>query len=388
MANTPYKPKSFLEYQTAARNWLISNVSRLTNFNPGSRAGTLIDALSWILSNSDMEVLNGFKSAILEGLYNAFGFARLPGQVSTGFVRIEYSGHTNPIVFDPFQIDLFGIKFETVNQVILNVGDTYVEVDTRALQIGTEGNIQIAAIDTADGKGTLSFDALPGTRVWNPSVFVNGTNIESQEKRLSRFQNFIRSLGRSTLLGIKSAVESIPGVVGVVVQENVNPFTGYPEAGWINVFVSDGTSNPPQPLIDEIIKIVKGDPNDEANYPGYAAAGTLVFVDGIEIYPINIAYELTVKAGSILNDGLLPTPESILIANNAASTYVNTLPLGQDVLIDTIKAVILTAHPDFYSVNLLIPSSNVSVPTIALARVGGTFGGTITGTLLPRVIPT
>jgi hypothetical protein len=389
MAN-PYKPKTFLEYRTAAQNWLITQVSRLTNFNPSSRAGTLIDAFSWILSVSDIEVLNGFRSAIIEGLYKAFGFGRLPGQRATGFVRIEYTGHVTPIVFPVFEIDIFGVRFETVNSVTLNPIDTFVEVDARAIDSGTEGNIQIAEIDTSEGKGTLSIDVLPGTRVWNPAVFVNGTNAESNEKRLQRFQNFIRSLGRSTLLGIKTAVESIPGIVGVVVQENVNPITTFPEAGWINVFVSDGTSSPPTTLVDEITRIIKGDSNDYENYPGYAAAGTLLYVAGIEIEPINIEYELVVKAGSLLNDTISitnPVPESILIANNAGTTYVNTLPLGEDVLYDQLKATILKAHPDFYKINLILPAGDFIVPNTSLARVGGTYGGTINGTLLPREIP-
>jgi hypothetical protein len=386
----PYKPKTFLEYRTAAQNWLISHASRLTNFNPSSRAGTIIDAFSWILSVSDIEVLNGFRSAIVEGLYNTFGFGRLPGQKSTGFVRIEHSGHTAPIVIPVFEIDIFGVRFETLNSVILNVGDTFVEVDCRALEPGTEGNIKIAEIDTADGKGTISINLPSNTRVWNPSVFVNGTNGETNERRLVRFQNFIRSLGRSTLLGIKTAVESIPGVVGVVVQENINPITTYPEAGWISIFVSDGTSSPPPTLIDEITRVVKGDPNDYANYPGYAAAGTLLYISGINIQPVNISYELVVQAGSLLNDTITvsnPIPESILIANNAATTYVNTLPLGQDVLYDQLKATILKAHPDFLKLNLILPSTDFVVPNTSLARVGGTYGGSINGVLLPREVP-
>ena len=388
MPNNPYKPKTFIEYQTASRNWLISHSSKLTNFNPSSRTGTIIDAFSWLMANSDIEVLNGFKSAILEGLYKAFGFERLPGTKATGYVRIEHTGHLAPIVFPVFQIDLFGIKFETVNSVTMNVIDTFVEVDVRALKPGTDGNIDIAAIDTADGNGTLSISVPTGTRVWNPAVFLNGTNIESHEHRVARFQDFIRSLGRSTLLGIKTAVESIPGVIGAVVQENVNPITGFPEAGWINIFISDGTSSPPPALIAEVEKVVKGDPLDPVNYPGYAAAGTLVWVDAINIFPVNVTYDLTVKAGSLLNDALLPTPESILIADNAVATYINTLPLGQDVLWETIQAVILTANPDFYRVNVTVPASDVSVPSTSLARVGGTYGGTVTGTLNPREIPT
>lgn len=380
---SPYKPRTFLEYRQSIINWCVAKVARLSNFNPGSRAGTFIDAVAWILSLSDVSVLNGFRSAIIEGLYKVFGFERLPGQKAVGYVRIEIPAQITDTIFPIFQIDLFGIVFETVISVTIPAGDTFIEVDVRALERGTDGNITANQIDTLDGRGTLSISTITGTRVWNPSDFNSGTEIETQEARLKRFQDFINSLGRSTILGIYNAVISIPGVAGAVVQENYNPITGYPEAGWINIFVSDGTSTPPPSLITEVTKIIKGDINDPDNYPGYAAAGTVLYVTGIDVTGITVVYELVVRADSQLSNA-----EAESLGNNAITNYVNTLPLGQDVLWETLQAIGLTAHPDFLKINVTTPSADMSIPASSLPRIGGTSGGTITCILLPREIPT
>lgn len=379
---SPYKPRTFLEYRQAMINWCVAKVARLSNFNPGSRAGTFIDAVAWILSLSDVSVLNGFRSAIIEGLYKVFGFERLPGQKAVGYIRIEIPAQLTDTIFPIFQVDLFGIVFETVTPVTIPAGDTFIEVDVRALERGTDANITSAQIDTDDGRGTLNISVLAGTRVWNPFAFTGGTEIETQEARLKRFQDFINSLGRSTLLGIYNAVISIPGVAGAVVQENVNPVTNYPEAGWINIYVSDGTSNPPPALLAEVQKVIKGDINDPDNYPGYAAAGTILYVSGINVTGITIIYELVLRADSQLSD-----TEAISLGNSAIVNYVNTLPLGQDVLWETLQAVGLTAHPDFLKINVTTPPADIIIPASSLPRIGGTSGGTITCILLPREIP-
>ncbi|PJZ89541.1 baseplate J/gp47 family protein [Leptospira levettii] len=379
----PFKPRIAAEYTSAMINYNIAKNSRLSNFNPGSRARTLIDAIANQLERSDGEVARGFKD-IINGVYQAFGFGRLPGVPATGYVRLESSTHTVPIVITQGTvIDLFGLEFETLVTRTLGVGDTSIDIDVRAKKAGTEYNIEIAKVDTSEGLGTITPSVPSGTRIWNPIKFSGGTNIESEEARLRRFQSFINSLGRSTLRGIKFAVESIPGVVGCVVEQNVNPYTRLPELGWINIFVSDGTAFPPATLLNLVEKTVVGDVNDEINFPGYAAAGTFVYVAPVSVSAINVELSIVVQEGSALTDD-----DTRIIIENAIASYINTLPLGRDVLFDTLRSRILTAHPDFYIVSLTNPSVDISIPFSTLPRVGGSSGGTITINILPRMVPT
>jgi hypothetical protein len=366
-------PKSLIEYKQSLKNYLIGRRSRLSNFNPGSRLSTLLDAISFQMAKSDLEYFDGFNNVIY-GLYEAFNFKRLPGQRSFGYFRIEMDNTlgTEVIQFPILNVNLFGIAFETIRAVEIPIGGSFVEVEARAIELGTDGNIEPLRVDTSEGFGTIS-PALPSSaRIWNPTAFSGGTEIESDDSRVRRFKNYITSLGRSTPLGIYSGITSVPGVVGAVVETNVNPFTRMEEIGWINCFITDGTSNPPQSLLDLVRKTIEGDAMDRLNFPGYASAGARVYVTGTPILPINVTFDIKVRIDSLLTDEAITS-----ITRNSATAYVNTLPLNQDVLYDLLKGKILTSHPDFFGITMVTPTADVIVPFGSLARIGGD-GGVLT----------
>lgn len=342
----PFKPKTALEYRTSLQDYLVARQSRLNNFRPGSRISTIMDAIAFVLALSDMVTLQGFKYAIMEGVYSAFGFPRLPGLKAVGIIRIGHEGHTNPIPIPQFKIDLFGLEFESVGSTEIPVGTSFVEIEVRALRNGVDYNIQAGKIDTADGLGTLSINVPQGTRFWNPFEFSGGTELESEESRLERFQNFILNLGRSTPVGIYNGARSIAGVAGVQLITSVNPYSNEVEPGWVNLYISDGTSSPPQSLLDLVKKTIEGDVTDPKNFPGYAAAGTIVTVGPIPTSGITFEYEL-----EILNSSKLSIESAVEIANSAIVKYINTLPVGFDVLLQQVKSAILRANSDFYRVN-------------------------------------
>lgn len=376
-----YIPRADVEYRQAMINYLISRASRLSNFGPGSRAGSLIEAIAIQLAQGDLDTLQGFQAEIRNGIYEVFGFPLLPGLRSTGILRLEKSGHTNPVNYPVFEVDLFGLRFETVETITLLPGQTFALVEARAIEPGVSGNIRPGEIDTLDGRGTISPVIESGTRVWNPSGFIGGTQRETEESRAGRFRDFVNNLGRSTIRGIYGAVVSIPGVAGAVVTQNINPISLLPETGWVNIYVSDGTSSPPVSLLDEVEKVVVGDLTDP-DYPGYAAAGVRVFVGPVSVFAINVSYEFVVIQDSGTSDSDIQQ-----LIETAAMDYVNTLPIGQDVLIETLQARMLTAHPDILRLNLLAPGTDVVVSAQDLPRIGGASGGLITGTILPREVP-
>jgi hypothetical protein len=127
---------------------------------------------------------------------------------------------------------------------------------------------------------------------------------------------------------------------------------------------------------------IYGKISDPDNFPGYAAAGMRVYVAPIQLYAVNVVYTITVKQSSVLTNA-----EALGLADNAAYNYVNNLPVGQDVLYDQLKASILKAHPDFLKTNLITPATDISILPTYRARLGGTGGGTISGSETPREIP-
>lgn len=379
----PFKPKTVLEYRTALQDYLVARGSRLNNFRPGSRISTLMEAISFVLALGDMDTLNGFKYAIMEGVYSAFGFPRLPGLKSVGVIRIEHSDHLSPIPISQFEVDLFGLKFISNGGTEIPIGATFVEIEVIAERNGVDYNIQSGRIDTSDGLGTLNIDIPQGVRFWNPHDFAGGTELETEESRLERFQDFVTNLGRSTPVGIYNAARSIPGVAGVQLISSVNPFTEEVEPGWVNLYISDGTSAPPQNLLDLVKKTIKGDITDPANFPGYAAAGTIVTVGAVPIAGISLEYEL-----EILNTSKLSLSEAIEIADRAVVRYINTLPVGFDVLLQQVRGTILKAHPDFYRVTAInFYSRTVSpiAPSVGEWLLGNNFSAQ--SLVVPLVTP-
>ncbi|WP_061265911.1 baseplate J/gp47 family protein [Leptospira interrogans] len=382
----PYVPKTEIEYRLAIQNYLIASGSRLSNFNPGSRIYTWICAIANVLAEGDLRTLNGFDYSIREGIYNALGYPRLPGLKSVGIVRIEHKDNLENIEIPIFTLDLFGLLFESISPVTLLVGQEYTEIEIRAKEPGIDFNIRRLSINTEEGLGSLNIQLPANTRVWNPSDFTGGSNKETEESRLKRFRNFIVSLGRSTPLGIYTAVISIPGILGAQITTNKNPYSNVLEFGWINIYVSDGTSNPPQSLLDLVLKTIEGDLNDPSNFPGFSAAGTWVNVFKIPVLGVTVRFRL-----EVLNNSQVSLEEANTIATNALTSYINTLPIGFDVLLKQVEATILKSHPDFYRVTILefygklannpvpIPTPNdISVPPTFLPRTGGSSLGVIT----------
>jgi len=382
MPARPYRPKTQLEYRSLLENYIRSRNSRITNFDTGSRISTILDAVSWILANGDIDTLNGFQYAILEGVYNAFGFKRLPGKESTGIIRIEYDQHEADFPIPVFTIDLFGLEFKSSAATTIQLGQTSVEIEVKAVLPGQDYNIRANSIDTLDGLGTVNLSLPSGVRFVNTFDFTGGTEFESEESRLQRFQGFIASLNRATPIGIYNAVVQLPGIAGAEVVTNLNPYSKLFETGWINIYISDGTTNPPQELIDLVKNTITGVPSDPVNYPGYAAAGTYVYVSPVPVIGITAKYSLDIQ-----DTTKLTIEDAISIANNAVVRYLNTLPIGYDILFDQIEATILKSHFDFYKVTITELHGRI-IDTEALPEgewIGNVFKSN--SNLVPFILP-
>lgn len=377
----PYRPQVRESYYQSLKNGQLARGSTISNFHPGGRLNSLCEAISEVLAERDFHTLNGFIANVYEGVYKTFAFARKPGARATGLIQIESTGHVADLEFQPFTIDLFGLQLRTLHTATVRVGETFTTVEGIAIDAGTAGNIQTGAIDTAEGRGTITISLPSGVRIWNPAPFDGGTQEESDDSRLKRFHAYIKSFGRSTKEGILSGTLSVPGIVAATVTANRNPYTGDIETGWVNVYITDGTASPDPAIVEEVRRTIVGVDGD-ANYPGYAAAGVDVYVGAIETFAIHVSYGITLIAGSLLDHA-----DAIAAANAAVISYINRLPIGQDPLPDTISAKILNAHPDFYIVRLLAPTTKPNVPANAVPRVGGA-GGTIDGVIDGYEIPT
>ncbi len=114
-------------------------------------------------------------------------------------------------------------------------------------------------------------------------------------------------------------------------------------------------------LVKLVQKIVDGDPDDRATYPGCRAAGVLVRVLSPSVVGINISGAVTT----------LDTYDHDAVVEECVSAvldYVNTLGISGDVVVAEIIDRIMQVD-GVYDVNLTLPTSNFVVNDDQIARI-------------------
>ena len=383
MALPVYIPKTFEEYRTKQIAYLAARSSKLTNFKPGSRARTLVEALSIELAAADSDYAEFWKYAVRESCFQSFGFPLKDGNLSTGQVRVFHTGHLVDFVIPAFTIELFGLTFVSEDSPpVIPVAQTFIDVNIAAADPGTEYDIEAGAIDTDLGQGDIEPDfPVQFDRITNLTETSGGTDQETEAEREERFQEFINNLARSTLSGIRAGALTVNGVVDAAVTENVNPFTLLAEPGWVIISITDGTGSPPAPLLAEVKKVVDGDPTDPANYPGYRAAGVQSHVQAIGILAANLTIDIDIVDTTVLTD-----PEIETLIGAAISNYVNRLTAGQDVILRQVEATAIFANrSEVIRATVTAPGGDIVVSATEIPKIGGTGGGTLTFGTISRI---
>lgn len=115
-------------------------------------------------------------------------------------------------------------------------------------------------------------------------------------------------------------------------------------------------------LIAEAQKVVDGDLNDRANYPGYRAAGTLVAVKA------PLVLQQTVIAKLILETAFIASTTIHDDASAAINRYINTLGIAEDVIFTELVHAVQEIEGVF-DVAFITPPANVVIGSGELARV-------------------
>ncbi len=368
-----YEPLSAQQYRQAIIAYLTARGSGLTNFKPGSRIGTFVEAIALEMAASDYEYLRAYREGIREACFDAFNFSLQPGERATGQVRVFNTDPPQAIEIPQFTITLFGLVFTSgEDPPALRIDTPHVDVNISAQSFGSEYNLPDGSIDSDLGQGVIEprFDS---GQVTNLTPISGGTDQESETDRELRFQAFIQNLARVTIGGIEATTRNFPGVVEVFVDENINPVSNQAEYGWVNVYVSDGTAETPQSFLDDVSDYLQGR-SELNNFTESIAAGTRLFVGSIEILAVNLSVGLSIDETSSLSDN-----EITQNVENAIREYVNRLSAGQDVLLDHIKSAAIEEYrQDIIYVSITTPLIDVVVANRQLPRIGGAGGGTIT----------
>jgi uncharacterized phage protein gp47/JayE len=222
------------------------------------------------------------------------------------------------------------------NGYVIGIGISAIQVPVVAQTAGTGGNVQVGSI-------TVLASALSGVdSVLNATAFVNGINAESDAAFRLRFQSFMASLSRATLLAVGSAVSSVQQGLSYTIQENQNP-SGAFQLGNFVIVVDDGSGYPSTPLLSSIQGAV------ETIRP----VGSTFAVFAPTVTQVNVS--LTISTVSSSSASLL-APQII----SAIGDYVNALPVGAPLPATMIALIAYTASSNVTNVTEILLNGQAS----------------------------
>lgn len=368
-----FQIKDFASIAASMVNWVKSTTTKITDFNQGSVARTLMEAPAAEIEELYLQMVLGLKEAIPVSVYNSFEFDRLAATAASGAVRFSVASPAVAQIPIPIGTAVRqpgkSITYSTQADAVIDIGDTYVDVIVACSVTGSQGN---TGADTL----TEMVVSVPGVNtVTNQSPLVNGHDVETDDERRTRFREYIRALARGTIwsviYGAKQArlTDASGNITEYVASASlVEPWltdTAQPVA-LVKLYVHNGGSATSPSLVAEAKKIVDGYYlADGTPVPGWKAAGVRVDVLAATDVPVNVTGTVTVQSGYL---------SSAVLANatSAVQAYIQGLPAGTKVLKSELVSIVKRDVAGVANVVLTAPASDVTI-TGAQKAISGTI---------------
>lgn len=231
-------------------NWVSARTDKLTDFNVGSAARTLLESVALQTEEFYYDLKRGIEHAISNSCYNAFSFERKQAEKASGYVTIFFDQILKQEIFIP-QGSVFhtGDKrlkreyYRSVENIRVKAGSKTALIKIEALKPGKRGN----AIAGEICKMEMASPNI--VNVANTNDIANGLDLESDASRAQRFKEYIHTLQKGTAEALAYGIKQVPGVSGVYVDDNY--------IGFVRAYVHDKNGNLNDDLKEEVKKAVE-----------------------------------------------------------------------------------------------------------------------------------
>jgi hypothetical protein len=343
---------------------LQSSASNVIDVSVGSVVRAIFEAnasvvlwLQWLL----VQVLQSTRASTssgpdLDSWMLDFGLTRLPAIASTGIVTFSRFTTNLPatlpvgtlvkttdgsLSFSVTEDQSISIWQASSSAYILPSGVVSADVPVVCTSNGMIGNVLTGSI-------TIIAASLPGIDlVYNANPCSNGADPEDDQAFRGRFQGYIASRSRATLVAVQNAVANVRQCLNVSIMENTDS-SGNPETGSFLVVLDDGTGYPSADLLSMVASAV------DAVRP----IGTRFSV----IAPGVLVVSVTMSAGLIST--AIPSQIIASIRNHVAS-YLDALPIAAGASITRV------AQSAYLAGSTVINISNVELNGLATDIVVG-----------------
>lgn len=327
----------------------------------------LVDAIN-ALSNWSATLVSDVDSDLIYQ-YTSVELIGETDYTNTSGMDIMLATDTAITVTSGFSATVDDLQFVTTAEGTIAAGESSATIAAECASTGTDGNIAVNAIDTANGKGFISSNIDGIEQVINDSAFSGGEAAETDTERQTRFTETVNALNAGTELGIINEIKKITSVRSVGMR------TSYPFKGTNTIIVDDGTQTLSSTLLAAVELRLYGDPDDLTNYPGKNAEGIGYVIVAPTI--VNVDINITVYRFPSVNVDLDDIETD---AQTAIEQYINTLPLGSDVVLSEVVRVTKNSNAAIWDCRITNHTSNIVVGEEEFAKTGSGTSGTVTVT--------
>lgn len=366
-----FQIKDFASIVASMINVMRASTRKITDFNVGSVARTLVEAPAIELDQLYQEMFHGLREAIPVATYTSFDFGLLPSAPSTGVLTFyAAAGNTTPSLIASGTLTKNSTTnklYRTTRDVVLEVGETEVSVSAVAQESGLQTNCDANSILEIVG-------SIPGVvGVANLTPFTGGRDLETPEERKLRFQAFISTLARGTNAALRygastAVVRDINDQVtervvhiGIIEPYEEDPIENLP--GFVQIYVHNGTGGTTPTLVAEVQKVIDGYYDTAGNpIPGWKSAGVEVSCYAATEVVVPVTGVLTILSG-------YQSSAVITEAVTAVRNYLLALDVGKEAIRNEIIERIM-AVAGVYNLVLSLPVDDTSVAKSAKIMPG------------------
>lgn len=270
------KIKSMYDVFNNLVEWITAKTDKITDFNVGSAARTLTEAISIQFEEFYFSMKQNVLYAIENSIYTSFGFDLKLSKASSGYVTVEFEeALPSSLTFPEGTVfctsGVYGyIYFESTEEIYAEQGCVTIMIPVKCKSEGTIGNIPVGAITTIVTTNTII------RSVRNTAAFTNGVNEETSAERKKRFQNYIKTLARGTADAIVYGCLEVDGVTGAWCDDKY--------IGYVKLYAHNSDGELPDELKQKILE----------NMQDYRAGGIEVWVLPIVKRPIDLSLRIMI----------------------------------------------------------------------------------------------
>jgi len=362
-----FQLKDFVSIVAAQINHARSVTTKITDFQPGSVARTLMEAPAVELEELYLQMFLGLRDAIPVATFQSFGFTKLPAARASGFVSISRPAPVVsplPIPIGTVFTAVDGRAYASTAAVTWAASQTVVRVPVSYGTPGLVGNIAAGLITVSSAFGS-------GYTVSNPAI-TTGRDPETDVEREARFAEFVGALSRGTVYACLYAARE-----PVVLDADGNVFEYVTRAGLdeqpglVRIYLYTNRGEPSSEILVAAQAMLDGSRDDQLGTitPGYRSAGV-----EIQVLPmLERAVPLSVRVGMFDGYTLNSTVEQRL--GDIMAAELAAVPPGATLYLGSLIEAMLAAP----GVESIVPSTNTNIvcgPSEALVA------GTLTVTAL------